>query len=79
MKETAQTERWYFKTPVLVASFLCIGPFMLPLVWFNPRFDAKKKALVTVIVVALGILLGVMLSKSLSNINEYYGLLKQSL
>lgn len=44
---------WYAKTATLVISFLTVGPFALPLVWFNPGYRLRKKIVVTVIVLAL--------------------------
>ncbi len=44
---------WYAKTASLVISFLTVGPFALPLVWFNPAFSRRKKIIVTVIVLAV--------------------------
>jgi inhibitor of cysteine peptidase len=35
-------EKWYFRTYWLVIALFCIGPFALPLLWFNPRFSLKK-------------------------------------
>lgn len=44
---------WYGKTVTLVISFLTVGPFALPLVWFHPVFSRRKKIIITVIVLAL--------------------------
>jgi len=44
---------WYAKAPTLIISFLTVGPFALPLVWFNPAYSRRKKIIVTVIVLAL--------------------------
>ena len=53
---------WYARTETLVISFLAVGPFALPLVWFHPTYSRSKKILVTVIVLALTcVLLGVLL------------------
>lgn len=41
---------WYYKNTSLITSFLVLGPLTLPLVWLNPRFDLKKKIIITVIV-----------------------------
>jgi hypothetical protein len=43
---------WYAKTATLVISFLTVGPFALPLVWFHPVYSRRKKIIVTVIVLA---------------------------
>ncbi|MDP2928171.1 MAG: hypothetical protein Q8N80_05180 [Candidatus Omnitrophota bacterium] len=66
--------KWYFKTWSLVASFLCIGPFMLPLVWTNPRFSKKSKIIITVVVVIITYITLGFLVKSLKTIVSYYQL-----
>jgi hypothetical protein len=40
-----------------VAALLSLGPFVLPLVWFNPRYKPITKLLITVIVISLSVLL----------------------
>jgi hypothetical protein len=43
-------------TSVVVFLFLTIGPFALPLVWFNPRYSRSTKITVTIIVTLITIL-----------------------
>jgi len=64
--------KWYYNTWSLVVSFLCVGPFMLPLVWKNPRFSKKTKIIITVVVLILSCLLYKMTEKSLNIILNYY-------
>ncbi len=64
--------KWYFKTWSLVASFLCVGPFMLPLVWTNPRFSKKSKIIISVVVVIITIILTKFFVESLKTIGSYY-------
>lgn len=71
--------KWYFKTPALVIAFLCIGPFMLPLIWFNPGFNTKQKITISVAAILATALLTMVMAKSLVSIKEYYDLLKQSM
>jgi hypothetical protein len=70
-------EKWYFKTSSLIVAFLCVGPFVLPLVWFNPRFSQKKKIVVSAIIVILSDYLAITLTNSFKSINEYYQQLNQ--
>jgi len=70
-------EKWYFKASVLVIAFLCVGPFALPLVWFNPRFSKKAKIIISVIVIILSYYLGSLLFNSLKSIARYYGAIFQ--
>ena len=50
-------KKWYFSTGALVAALLSLGPFVLPLVWFNPRYKPITKLMITVIVISLSVLL----------------------
>ncbi|MBT4758573.1 MAG: zinc ribbon domain-containing protein [Opitutae bacterium] len=45
--------KWYFNTSSVVIAFLCIGPLALPLIWWHPRWGAKRKASLTIIVLLL--------------------------
>jgi hypothetical protein len=46
-------KKWYFATPSVVIALLCLGPLALPLVWFNPRYKALTRIIITVIVLAV--------------------------
>ena len=69
--------KWYFRTSVLVIVFLCVGPFALPLVWFNPRFSRNKKIVISVIIIILNYYLGILFVNSLKSLRSYYELLQQ--
>ncbi len=70
-----QQEKWYFKTYWLIIAFLCVGPFALPLVWFNSRFSQRKKIIISAIVIIITYLLGIVLSNALKSISQYYKLM----
>jgi uncharacterized membrane protein YvbJ len=72
MLNNKEKVEWYFKTNTLIITFLCLGPFALPLLWFNPRFGNKAKVVISVIVIILSYYLGIIVFKSLKSINEYY-------
>jgi len=72
MMDNQNQPKWYFKTWSLVVSFLCVGPFMLPLVWTNPRFSKKSKIIITVVVVIITFIMTEYLVKSLKTIAAYY-------
>jgi len=72
--ENEDKPKWYFKSWSLVISFLCIGPFMLPLVWINPHLDKKSKIIITAVIVVLTYLLVIVSLKSLKTISAYYQL-----
>jgi len=65
-------DKWYFKTSALIITFLCIGPFALPLLWLNPRFNQKTKIIISIIVIILSYYLGILLVNSLKSISRYY-------
>lgn len=56
-KSSGPETKWYFTTTTVVIALLIVGPFALPLVWFNPRYKIITKLVVTVLVIALTILL----------------------
>lgn len=72
--DNPQDPKWYFKTWSLVVSFLCVGPFMLPLVWANPRFSKQLKIIITVVVLVITYILTEYLLKSVKSILNYYQL-----
>ena len=53
----ARGKDWYYATSTVVFSLLCFGPLALPLVWMNPRYKPVTKAVITVIVVAVTVML----------------------
>src|SRR4030042_3902626 len=50
-------KQWYFAPGTVVLALLFLGPMALPLVWINPRFKILTRAIITVIVVVVTILL----------------------
>lgn len=67
--------KWYFKTYWLVIAFLSIGPLALPLLWLNPRYNLKRKIIVSVIVIIISYYLIAATIKSLKTIRDYYELM----
>lgn len=65
-------EKWYFKNSVLVMLFACVGPFVLPLVWLNPKFSRTFKIVVTVVLLALTYFFILILDRSVQAIGNYY-------
>ena len=72
-------DKWYFQPYMLVIAFLCVGPFVLPLVWRNPRFSRRTKTFITILIIVLTCLLVVVLVKSLKSLYEYYNQMFQQL
>ncbi|MBU1122464.1 MAG: zinc ribbon domain-containing protein [Candidatus Omnitrophota bacterium] len=67
--------KWYHKTHNLIIGFLCVGPFILPLIWFNPAYSQRKKIIISSIVLVLSSLLLITLIGSIINITKYYKLI----
>lgn len=72
MLVTTPREKWYFKPSTTVIAILCIGPFALPLIWFNPRFNKGKKILISGIVLLVSCFLGISMYNSIKSITSYY-------
>ena len=72
-------EAWYFKNSTLITSFICAGPFALPLVWWNPRFTRNRKIIITVVTLVLTYFMTVAMVHSVQNIMAYYKELNASL
>ena len=47
--------KWYFSNSTVVIAILCVGPFALPLVWFNPKYKIVTKIIVSILVIAVSI------------------------
>jgi hypothetical protein len=77
LEEKRPETKWYFKTYWIVIAFLCLGPLVLPLVWFNPRFSQAKKIIITMVIIILSYYLGFVLINSLRSIKDYYGIIFQ--
>jgi len=71
--------KWYFNTSSVVIALLCVGPLALPLIWWNPRWGAMRKSILTAIVLLLSWLLTIASIKALRTIEEIYTELLRSL
>jgi len=67
--------KWYFRKSSSIVGFIFIGPFVLPLIWFNPHYSSTKKVVATVIIVILSAIIWGAVQTSFNQINEYYQLL----
>jgi uncharacterized membrane protein YvbJ len=70
-----QKTKWYFTTSTVVVALVCLGPFALPLVWFNPRYKISTRLVVTFLVIAITILLSYLLGHIYHNLMEQMGAL----
>ena len=71
IKDSAKA-KWYFKPAFLIVCFFCVGPFMLPLLWFKPDLELKMKVAISLIVLVISYFLGVLFAQSLKTIGDYY-------
>ncbi len=65
---------WYFGTGFFVVLVCCIGPFALPLAWFNPYYSLPKKIVITTVVLGLSYILGKAALLAVEKIKEYYSI-----
>lgn len=47
--------KWYYKPAFVIIALVAMGPFALPLVWRNPKFNKLTKALITFAMVLITI------------------------
>ena len=58
LRSLGESERkWYHSTTAVVIGLATVGPFALPLVWFNPRYRMAAKVILTILVLTLTVLL----------------------
>jgi len=77
--ENQQPKKWYFKTWALVVAFISVGPFMLPLVWYNPEFSKRTKTIITAVIVIVSYLLTSVFIRSIKSLSSYYQLLQNAI
>ena len=63
---------FFFRPLGMITAFLCIGPLMLPLVWWNPHLRRKNKMVITAVIGVISTLLGLATVRSIENIADYY-------
>jgi predicted nucleic acid-binding Zn ribbon protein len=69
-----QKTRWYYSTSAIVIALITIGPFALPLVWKNPKYNITTKAVITIVLIAVTIwlcyLMGSMYQKLIEQVTS---------
>ena len=76
MLDKKKKGKWYFSTATFVLALLCVGPFALPLYWFNPRHTLKRKIIVSAIVIVLTYIFSVMFMQSIAYLKNSYQILQ---
>lgn len=61
-------KKWYHSTFLLIAAIATLGPMALPMVWTNPRYSKPVKAMITVAVLGLTMLLCYAMVKMTTNL-----------
>jgi hypothetical protein len=69
------TIKWYYANSTLVFAVLCFGPFALPLAWMNPHYTLATKALITVAVLVLTIVLAYGMTSLYKNLMDQIAVL----
>lgn len=64
--------KWYFKKRIFIVALLTVGPFALPLLWFNPQASRTSKIIWTIAVVGLTYALGVATQRALELMMDLY-------
>jgi hypothetical protein len=72
MLEKKEPAKWYYKPASIIVAFLTVGPFAIPLVWLNPHFSRNKKIVITAVMIAVSIWLGIVVMNSIKSISTYY-------
>lgn len=62
--------KWYYSTSALVVGFLCAGPFILPLLWLNPKYSKLVKAIASVVMIAVTVLLSYAVAEMYNSLME---------
>lgn len=65
-------DKWYYKTYSVFIAILLLGPFALPLVWKNPRYNRTVKIAVTVVVAVMTYYLTLAMIKAVKDFNNSY-------
>ncbi|MFI4913222.1 MAG: zinc ribbon domain-containing protein [Sedimentisphaeraceae bacterium JB056] len=52
-KRSISEKKWYHSTSMIILAILIAGPFALPLVLTNPKFNLVTKIIITIIVIII--------------------------
>ncbi len=67
--------QWYFGKTFLIIAFGCVGPLMLPLLWWRPNTSRGWKIGLTIGIIVISWLLFQATMVSIRNLEEYFKLL----
>lgn len=64
--------QWYFRKSFIIIAFLCVGPLVLPLIWWRPRTHPAWKIGLTIGILILSWILFQATMESIHSLKEYY-------
>lgn len=67
---------FYFRTGFIIVAFCCVGPLMLPLVWWRPKLSPVWKAVWSILILLLSWGMYVAMQRSIDLLGEYYELMQ---
>ncbi|MBF0521607.1 MAG: zinc ribbon domain-containing protein [Candidatus Omnitrophica bacterium] len=70
--------KWYFKPVTLITIFLCVGPLVLPLIWFHPHYKKSNKIILTIVILVLSFFITRMFLTAFKSIKDYYSVILNS-
>ena len=74
--ETEKME-WYFRKSFIAIAIACVGPFMLPLIWWRPQTSRAWKIGLTIGILVLSWILFQATMESIRHLSEYYKLIEE--
>ena len=77
--EMLPRDPWCYRLGFMVFLFLCIGPFMLPLVWLHPSMSRRKKTFWTALIATVSAVLAWVSYVAMMKLLEYYRILGSAL
>jgi hypothetical protein len=67
---------FYFRTSFIVIAACCVGPFMLPLIWWHPKVNPIWKTIWTIVILIASWFMWQAMQRSIQSLNQYYELLE---
>ena len=76
-KPVEKRGKWYFSNLVVIIAVLSVGPFALPLVWWNPRYGLAARVIITVVVLVFSYGAYIFTRVLMQELNEQMELLRE--
>ena len=72
----SEKTKWYFRKSFIVIAVGCVGPLVLPLIWWRPQTSKAWKIGLTIGILVLSWILFQATVESIHTFKEYYELIK---